>query len=77
MTSYLDGRGLIPVLLNSDRVDGGSDYLPKRTVRPVSAELRVGKGSLVVSQLQATDRISYEPIAAAYYQAMIDRSRQV
>ena len=41
---------------------------------PVSAELRVGKGSLIVSQLKATERVSHEPIAAAYYQALIDRA---
>ena len=42
---------------------------------PVAAELRVGKGSLVVSQLKATERVSYEPVAAAYYQALIDRAQ--
>ena len=72
-TSYLEGPGLVPILQTSDVVTPG-DPNPKRTVRPVSAELRVGKGWFVISQLKATERISYEPIAAAYYQAIIDRA---
>jgi hypothetical protein len=72
-TSYLEGPGLVPILHTSDVVRPG-DPDPQRTVRPVSAELRVGRGSLVVSQLKATERVSYEPVAAAYYQALIDRA---
>jgi hypothetical protein len=73
-TSYLEGTGLVPILQTSDVVRPG-DPKPQRTVRPVSAELRVGKGSFVVSQLKATERVSHEPVAAAYYQALIDRAR--
>jgi hypothetical protein len=72
-TSYLDGRGLIPILLTSENVSP-SDAKSQRSVRPVSAELRVGKGSWIVSQLNATERVLYEPVAAAYYQALIDQA---
>ena len=75
-TSYLEGRGLIPILQTSDRIEGLPDVYPQRTVRPVSAEVRAGSGAFVVSQLEATERVSYQPVAAAYYQALIDRSRK-
>jgi len=73
--AYLDGHGLVPILQNADRVEGGSDFYPKRTVRPVSAELRAGGGSFIISQLKAAERVSYEPVAAAYFQSIIDRAR--
>lgn len=41
---------------------------------PVSGEVSCGKGSLIVSQLKASNRASYEPIAAEYYQAMVNRA---
>jgi len=72
--AYLEGQGLIPILQNADRAEGGSDFFPKRIVRPVSAEVRAGKGSFIISQLKATERITYEPVAAAYFQAIIDRA---
>jgi hypothetical protein len=28
----------------------------------------------VFSELKATERVEYEPVAAAYYQAMVDRA---
>ena len=72
-TSYLEGPGLAPILQSAEVVRPG-DANPQRKILPVAAELRVGKGSLVLSQLKATDRVSYEPVAAAYYQALIDRA---
>ena len=71
-TSYLDGPGLIPILQTAEAARPG-DTAPKRKVMPVAAELRVGKGAMVISQLKATERVSYEPVATAYYQALIDR----
>jgi hypothetical protein len=68
---YLEGPGLAPILQTVVAVKP-VDPDPKR--KPVSAELRVGRGSLVVSQLKATERVSYEPVAAVYYQALIDRA---
>ena len=38
-------------------------------------EIPMGKGSLIVSQLKASTRVEYEPIAAAFYQAIIDYGR--
>jgi hypothetical protein len=72
-TSYLEGSGLVPILHTSDVVRPG-DPDPHRKILPVAAERQVGKGSWVVSQLKATERVSCEPIAAAYYQALIDRA---
>jgi hypothetical protein len=72
-TSYLEGPGLAPILQSAEVVRPG-DANPQRKILPVAAELRVGKGSLVLSQLKATDRVSYEPVAAAYYRALIDRA---
>jgi hypothetical protein len=72
-TCYLEGRDLIPILQTSDVVRPG-DPVPKRTVRPVAAELRVGRGSFFISQVKATERVGYEPVAAAYYQALIERA---
>lgn len=69
---YLEGHDLIPIIQTSDVVRPG-DPDPKLTVRPVAAELRVGAGSFFISQVKATERVGYEPIAAAYYQALIDR----
>jgi hypothetical protein len=73
-TTYLDGSGLVPLLQTSDVVRPG-DPAPQRTVRPVAAELRAGKGSVIISQLKATDRVAYEPVAAAYYQVLIERAK--
>ena len=72
-TTYLEGPDLAPILQTAEAPRPG-DVHPQRRVLPVSAELRLGKGSLVVSQLKATNRVSYEPVAAAYYQALIDRA---
>lgn len=73
-TSYLEGSGLVPILQTSDVVRPG-DPNPTRTVRPVAAEVRTGKGAIILSQLKATARVPYEPIAAAYYQAMIEKAK--
>jgi hypothetical protein len=72
-TTYLEGPALVPILQTAEAARPG-DTAPKRKVMPVAAELRVGKGAMVVSQLKATERVSYEPVAAAYYQALIDRA---
>jgi hypothetical protein len=74
-TCYLEGRDLLPILQTFDR-EGEGDAKPLRVIRPVAAELRVGRGSCVVSQLKATARASYQPLAAAYYQGMIDRAQK-
>ncbi|MGA2984438.1 MAG: hypothetical protein ABSG32_11520 [Terriglobia bacterium] len=72
-TCYLNGDNLAPILHTSDVVKPG-DPDPKRTVRPIAAERRTGKGSVILSQLKAPERVAHEPIAAAYYQALIDRA---
>jgi len=71
--SYLEGSKLIPILLTAEAARPG-DPDPKRKTMPVVGELRLGKGSLIVTQLEATDRVEYEPVAAAYYQSMVDRA---
>jgi hypothetical protein len=71
-TSYLDGPGLVPILQTAEAPRPG-DPDPHRKVMPVSAELRVGKGSLIISQLKATERFALEPVAAEYFQALIGR----
>jgi hypothetical protein len=72
--AYLDGPGLVPILLTADAPRPG-DPDPKRRTMPVAAEVREGRGSIVITQLKATDKVEYEPAAAAYYQAIIDRLR--
>jgi len=71
---YLVGKDLVPILHTADTVNPG-DPDPKRIVRPISGELKSGKGWVIVSQLKASERVTYEPIAAAFYQAIIDRAR--
>jgi hypothetical protein len=73
-TSYLEGPGLETILQTAEAARPG-DPNPSRRTMPIAAELRLGKGTLVVSQLKATERVTYEPAAAAYYQALIDRAR--
>ena len=72
-TTYLEGEGLARILQTAKMVSPGN---PKahRSVMPVAGELRLGKGSIIISQVKATERVSYEPVAAAYYQAIIDRA---
>jgi hypothetical protein len=72
-TSYLEGPNLAPILLTAEAARPG-DPDPKRNTMLVAGEMHLGKGSLIVTQLKATDRVEYEPIAAAYYQAMVDRA---
>ena len=72
-TSYVEGPGIVPIVQSAESVRPG-DTNPERKILPVAAELRVGKGSVVFSQLKATERVSYEPVAAAYYQALCDRA---
>jgi hypothetical protein len=72
-TSYLEGPGLVTILQTAEVARPG-DPNPERRVMPVAAELRLGKGALLISQLKATERVTYEPIAAAYYQAIIARA---
>jgi hypothetical protein len=45
-----------------------------RNVVPVAGELRYGKGTIIISQLKATERIHHELPAAAYFQAIINRA---
>lgn len=70
-TSYLEGGGLKPILLTAEAARPG-DPNPQRKTMPVSAELRLDQGRLIFTQLKATGRIDYEPVAAAYYQAIIE-----
>ncbi len=70
-TSYLEGESLKPVLLTAEAARPG-DPNPKRKSMPVSAELPLGRGRLIFTQLKATERIGYEPAAAAYYQAILE-----
>ncbi len=70
-TSYLEGPKLTPILITAEAARPG-DPNPVRKTMPVSAEVRLGKGSLIFTQLKATDRLDSEPVAVAYYQAIID-----
>jgi hypothetical protein len=63
-TSYIQGEGLRAILVR--RVDKQDQI--------VAGELPWGRGSLIFSQLSAASRIDYEPVAAAYYGAIIDRA---
>ncbi len=71
--TYLEGPNLTPILLTGEAARPG-DPNPQRRTMPVAAEVRVGSGSLILSQLKATGRVDYEPVAAAYYQAIIERA---
>lgn len=73
-TSYLEGEGLKPILLTGDAARPG-DPDPKRRTMPVAAELQIGKGSAIFTQLKATARVEYEPVAAAYYLSLISGAR--
>ena len=72
-STYLEGEGLALILQTALMVRPGN---PKahRIVRPVAGELRLGKGSVIISQLEASERVTYEPVVAAYYQAIIDQA---
>jgi hypothetical protein len=72
-TGFLEGANLIPILITGKDAQAGDPY-PERKVLPVVGELRLGKGSLIFSQLNATARVEYEPVAAAFYQAILDRA---
>ncbi len=71
---YLECEGIERILQSALMVRPG-DPNPHRAVVTIAGELRTGKGSLIISQLKATERVTYEPIAAAYYQAIIDQAR--
>jgi hypothetical protein len=71
--AYLEGPNLTPILLTGEAARPG-DPNPQRRTMPVAAEVRMGTGSLILSQLKATERVDYEPVAAAYYQAIIERA---
>jgi hypothetical protein len=68
-STYLEGAALKPVLIS-----GRDDPVPERRTLVVVGELATGKGSLILTQLEATSRVEYEPAAAAFYQAIIDRA---
>ena len=72
---YIDGPGLVPMLITADSVRPG-DPDPTRRTMPVAAEVRVGRGSIIISQLKASGKIGYEPVAAAYFQSILDRARR-
>jgi len=72
-TTFLDGANLSPVLITGKDAQAGDPY-PERKVLPVVGEQRLGKGSLILSELKATARVEYEPVAAAFYQAILDRA---
>ncbi|MEJ2009624.1 MAG: hypothetical protein P8Z30_15960 [Acidobacteriota bacterium] len=69
--TYLGGEGVARILQTAKMVNPGN---PKahRNVLAVAGELRLGKGSIIISQLEATERISYKPVAAAYFKAIVD-----
>lgn len=72
-TTYLEGKGLARILQTATMVKLGHPEA-HRNVVPVAGELRLGKGSIIISQLKATERVHHEPTAAAYYQAIIHRA---
>ena len=72
-TTYLEGEGLERILQSAMMVKLGHPT-PQRRVVPVAGELRLGKGSIIVSQLKATERVRHEPAAAAYFQAIINHA---
>jgi len=63
--SYVTGEGLIPIFLTIDSRARGEDLI-------VDGELKAGKGSIIFSQLSGLNRMDDEPIAFAYYQAILD-----
>lgn len=73
-STFMDGEGLALILQTAMTVRAG-DPKAHRMVRPVAGELRIGKGSIIISQLEASERVTYEPVAAAYYQAVINRAK--
>jgi Glycosyl hydrolases family 2, sugar binding domain/Glycosyl hydrolases family 2, TIM barrel domain/Glycosyl hydrolases family 2 len=72
-TTYLEGEGLAPILQIAKMVKLGQPEA-HRNVVPVAGELRLGKGSIIVSQLKASERVRHEPAAAAYFQAIVNRA---
>jgi hypothetical protein len=70
-TGYLEGANLVPVLLTGDAARPG-DPDPKRRTMPVVAELRSGRGSMVFSQLKASGKVGFEPVAAEFFQKIVD-----
>jgi len=75
-TSSLDGGNLKPILISGENARAGDPYPVKRTLI-VAGEMPVGKGSLIFTQLKAISRLETEPIAAAYFQALVDWSQNV
>ncbi len=71
-TSSLSGDSLVPILLSGQQARAG-DPNPKPISLTVAAELRLGKGTLIFSQLKAAGRVMHEPVARAWFQAILDR----
>jgi hypothetical protein len=70
--AYLEGRDLVPLLITGKNNRAGDPH-PEHRQMPVAAELKLGRGSLVFSQLKAAARVAVEPTARAYFQAILDR----
>jgi hypothetical protein len=73
-TSQLEGDALNMIVRSGDTARPG-DPKPGRKLLPVAAERPLGSGRLVFSQVKAAARVDYEPVAALWFQAVIDRAR--
>ena len=71
--AYLEGRDLLPLLLTGQNNRPGDPH-PEHRQMPVAAELKLGRGCLIFSQLKATARVAVEPTARAFFQAILDNS---
>jgi hypothetical protein len=71
-TTYLDGPHLVPILISGVPATAGDPNPKPRTV-VVAAERRHGQGTMIFSQIRASERTKVEPPARAYFQSIIDR----
>jgi hypothetical protein len=65
-------RPRAPILLSGQPARAG-DPNPKPVPLIVAAELRLGKGALVFSQSKAAGRLSHEPVARGWFEAILKR----
>jgi len=72
---YLEGEGLAPVLITGETARPGDPYPIHRT-RSVVAEMRMGRGRLIFSQLKTTGRMQAEPIARMFLERILTPERQ-